>query len=124
MFGGPGARHQLRLSGKENFVAAERFIIVGLGDPLSQLPSFPLNRFHNDDGVNAELGEQQGHHPLAGLNASIRDPPAFSGSNFDEPDPLEVPDATTKTALRGGRRAEQRAKGPLDLRVGVARNPL
>jgi hypothetical protein len=122
VFGGPGARHELRLSRKENFIAAERFFVGGLADPLPQLPSFPLDRFHNDDGVNAELGEQQGEQPFSGLNATIRYPAAFAGRDLDETDPLEVPHPATKTALGTGRRAEPRAERTLDLSVGIACN--
>ena len=71
-------------------------------------------------GVNAELGEQQGHQPFTGLNAGIRNPAAFAGRDLHETDPLEVPDAATKTALRRGWRAEQRAERALDLGVAIA----
>jgi hypothetical protein len=115
VFGGPGARHQLRLSRKENFIAAERFIVGGLADPIPQLPSFQLDRFYNDDGVDAELGEQQGEQPFSGLNAAIRDPAAFAGRDLDETDPLEVPHAAAKTALGTVWHAEQFAECALDL---------
>ena len=123
MFGGPGVRHQRWLGCKENLIAAERFIVGGVPDPLPQLSSFPLDRFHDDDGVNAQLGKIQGHHPLSGLNGGIRDPAAFARRDLNETDPLEVPDAATKTALRPGRRAEQRAERTLDFSVAIACNP-
>ena len=124
VFGGPGVRHQRWPGRQENLVATERFIVGGLADPLPQLLSFLLDRFHDDDGVDAELGEHQGHHPLAALNAGIRDPAAFAGRDFDEADPLEVPDPATKAALRPGRRAEHRSECTLDLSVGIAFNLL
>jgi hypothetical protein len=86
--GGTFLRHQRWPSRQENLVAAERRFFGGLRDPLPQLSSLPLDRFHNDDGVNAELGEQQRQHPLTGLNAGIRDPAAFAGSDLDQAEPL------------------------------------